>query len=293
VPAVDAVDFDFELAVPADWMSDDLETFAGADVRSALDKIESTLSSNSSWSDDKARAARSYIGPHLSDFLELFSASPDLSAKSPRVWQEVLRLQRQSPEVAGAAAEASKQAAKVLRLLNSLPDEVLAMMADALSDWMASWVESLKTDPLFAVLWLRAWPAAVAVTNQRTPPEDEDISGLFGDSESDQGERLETAALNTPVGHMMTAFLGMLPRSLKEPPHPFASDPLRRMRDAAAGAEGQARLQVLYRFLSHLEYMRHADQEWTDRSLLNPLNNAGTAEIEIWNVTFSVTTRCW
>jgi hypothetical protein len=290
VPNVDAVDFDFEPATLARWMPEGTEAFDAPDVRSALAKLE-TAFGNDEW-DDNANAAQSYVRAHLSDLLELFSDSPELAAKSPGVWRQILQLQRpavnasqdgaEAEEERNRAAELNKRAVKILQLLSSLPDHALPALVDGLSGWMAEWAETLKTDPAFAALWLRAWPAAVETTNKRAPPEEDEIGELLGERESDRGERLATAALNTAAGVMMTTFLRMCP-NLKDVPHPFAGDPLRRMREAAVRVAGPARLQVLHRFLSSLEYMRRADEEWTDRNLLDPLNKADAADVEIWD----------
>jgi hypothetical protein len=291
VPNVDAVDFDLEPAALARWMPEGTEAFDATDLRSALSKLE-TAFGKTEW-DDNANAAQSYVRAHLSDLLELFSESPELATKSPGVWRQILQLQRpaefnasqdstEAEEARNRAAESKRRAVKILELLSSLPDHALPALVDRLSGWMAEWAETLKTDPAFAALWLRAWPAAVETTNMRAPPEEDEIGELLGERESDRGERLATAALNTPAGVMMTAFLRMCP-NLKDVPHPFVGDPLRRMREAAAGVSGPARLQVLHRFLSSLEYMRRADEEWTDRNLLDPLNKADAADIEIWD----------
>jgi hypothetical protein len=56
--------------------------------------------------------------------------------------------------------------------------KALSAVVDSLSTWMAAGAETLKADPSFAGLWLRAWPAAVDVTNKRVAPPKDDIAQL-------------------------------------------------------------------------------------------------------------------
>lgn len=293
VPAVESVDFDFETASLAQWTSETTETFVSEDVRSAVGKLEAAFGSEH-W-DDSASSAQSYVRKHLPELIELFLATPELSAKSSGVWTQMLQSQRpveinvnltgvEADEAKRQAEEAKVTARAIVGMLTSLPDLSMGVIVKGLSTWMADWAESLKADTRFAALWLRAWPFAVEVTNKlEAPPDEENIAEILGETEPDRGERLATAALNTSVGRMMTAFLRLCP-NLKDVPHPFATDPLRSMREVATRTEGRARLQVLHRFLSSLEYMRLADMEWTDRHLLDPLNSAADGkEIEIWD----------
>ncbi|WP_210339296.1 hypothetical protein [Bradyrhizobium arachidis] len=287
LPNVTTVDFDFEGTSSTRWMQEEEETFEALDSASAVRNLENAFSKER-WGN--AGAAQVYLESHLSEILELFSASPELSANSPGVWGQVLRLSRPANQTSAPTEEATIQAELergrafvILTLLNSVPERHLETMIDGLSGWIADWAGSLKGNPMFSALWLRAWPPAVDVTNKRgTPSKDDEVTDLLGERDSDLGERLATAALNTPAGVMMTAFLRMCP-NLNEVPHPFASGALRDMRDSAARATGATRLQVLHRFLSSLEYMRRADEAWTDQNLLDPLNNADGTEIEVWD----------
>jgi hypothetical protein len=289
VPDVRAVDFDFEPSALVRWTTENPEGFDAADVRSALGKLEVAFN-NARW-DHNADSAWSYVREHVSELLELFSDSPELAAKNLGVLRQILKTQhpaerqpnQNADEAENRATTSKRQALKLLELLGAMPDQALSAFVDGLSGWMATWVDILKSNPAFAALWLRAWPVAVEATNKRAPLQQNDVNELLGEREEpDRGERLAAAALNTPAGLMMTAFLRMCP-NLNDVPQPFASDPLRRMRAAAAGVVGPARQQVLHRFLSHLEYMRRADEEWTDRNLLDALNRVDAANIEIWD----------
>jgi hypothetical protein len=108
------------------------------------------------------------------------------------------------------------------------------------------------------------------------------VSKGFSNLREEGGDRLAIEALNSPAGHLISALFNALPnRTLV--PHPFEDDDLRRVRDAAFTATGDARLQVLHRFLSVLEYMRHVDQAWTEAHLLHPLELAEHQDLEVWD----------
>jgi hypothetical protein len=134
---VNAVDFDFETATSTRWMPGEVETFEAADAVSAVRKLEIAFG-NDHW-EGNTSAARSYLESHLSELLELFSASPELSANSPGVWRQVLQLSRPaevtaSQESGGTekakslAEESKRRALTVLALLSSLPDHSLPAM---------------------------------------------------------------------------------------------------------------------------------------------------------------------
>lgn len=281
IPTVRAIDFDFEITTTADWVSNESDVFTALDPKSALADLNSSFDGDI-WSDN-ARAAESYIAAHLVELLTLFSNSPELGAKNPNVWRQILRLHRPTEQTKEKDIPGvNVQAEQVLTLLLNLPETVLEVVSDGLASWMADWAVTGTTNSEFAALWLRAWPFAVKQTNRRAKESDSKIEALVGDHADDHGEKLASAALNTPAGHLMSAFLRMCP-NLKAVPSPFFNSPLGGMRRAAISAEGAARLQVLHRFLSSLEYMRRADEEWTNEYLLKPLNQASETEIEIWD----------
>lgn len=222
----------------------------------------------------KSDAAEAYLRQNSDEVLAV------MANQEPGRYPSVLAYLARSEAARGREPGAHPDigAAKFLDMLVGLPVAALEEGVDAYADWLYVWSKHFATDHRIWVTWLRLWPAAVAVSN-KTPAI---LSSNFDSSRGERDDRLALESLNSPAGHLVSALFSVLP-NLVEVPHPFQDEDLRTVRDMAFTATGDARLQVLHRFLTALEYMRQADPEWTQVNLLGPLALADHQDLEIWD----------
>jgi hypothetical protein len=281
---VDRVDAGFLERTSARLVRDEALPFQISNMTSdkMLEELESSLVDDP-WS-GRNKGAETYITENWNSVLDALESFPKVSAQCPKIWKRIGYINRPA-----ASTDSAKQAAEirkahvVLRLVLKLPDSTIGAAVVGLADWVSNWARHLKGDQAITTIWLRLWPYAVTQTNaserQITDfPTDE----LEKKKQRIAESRLADEALNTTVGRLMSAFLDLCP-NLKDEPKPFVRGPLRKIRDTGIKAEGNARLQVLHRFMTSLEYMRNADQVWADRHLLRPLSESRPGEEEIWD----------
>lgn len=181
---------------------------------------------------------------------------------------------QQEPDAGPAAASVAREqlARRFLAVLNASSNDMLRASITSLASWMPDWAKRLRDEQTFTALWMRLWPYAVEVTNIQRPRDEEERNH----------RELASDALNTSVGRLFTALQRLMP-SLQDNPAPFAADPLRAMRRMTMDTTGNARRQVLHRYLEFLEYARKADRAWVDENLLAPLLHSIGTDEEIWD----------
>jgi hypothetical protein len=271
-----SVTSDIDSAYDISWATETSEVSTD-EVGDLLPRLERDLGG----ADDRdRRSARQTVRARSDDILAAIMAAPD--GAYPRVLGVLAGVESDrgrgpQPED-GGVVDAKAQA--LLAAASSTPAARLADGVRNFADWLDVWAKRLRGDPRLWKLWVSLWPAAVALTNS-TPVVVDNLPD-FLDPRRDKEGRLVSEALNSPVGHMISALFNALP-SLNDVPHPFEDPDLLAVRDAAFTATGDARLQVLHRFLGALEYMRRADELWATEHLLQPLQHTERQDIEIWD----------
>ncbi|MFZ3005365.1 MAG: hypothetical protein WA047_04265 [Phenylobacterium sp.] len=270
-----SVTSDLDNAYNFPWLAE-IGAYDADDIKDVLPVLERDLAETDYGG--KAEAAASYSHAHADDVLEALEASEP--GRYPRVLASLAEWEarRGRGTDAHAAGGLDVRARKVLDALVRLSAADLEASASAFSGWLNVWAKHLAADRRIWVTWMRLWPTAVALSNKAPVIVSVSASG----SREDRNDRLAMEALNSPAGHLISALFSVLP-DLTVVPHPFEGEDLRRVRDAAFTATGDARLQVLHRFLSALEYMRSADPQWTEVNLLRPLAQAEHQDLEIWD----------
>jgi hypothetical protein len=271
-----SVTSDIDSAYDISWATETGEVSMD-EVGDLLPRLERDLGG----ADDRdKRSARQTVRARSDDILAAITAAPD--GAYPRVLGALAGVEsdrgRGPQPTDGGAVDAKAQA--LLAAASSTPAAKLADGVRNFADWLDVWAKRLRTDLRLWKLWVSLWPAAVALTNS-TPVVVDGVPD-FLDSSQDREGRLVSEALNSPVGHMISALFNALP-NVNEVPHPFENPDLRTVRDAAFAATGDARLQVLHRFLGALEYMRRADEPWATEHLLKPLQRSERQDVQIWD----------
>lgn len=228
----------------------------------------------------EGRPAMDYVFVNSDAVFEQLSALPE-PHRFPRVWAALASAARE--EWIGAEPEGVEaikrlpRAQAMLEALHAQPVGALDQAIDGVSYWIDGVAKALGRDQRFRELWRRLWPAAVQATNGRAAEDKaEERSVPLGED-----DHLETQALNSPAGRMISAFFTLLP-NLKVTSSPFDDPDLRRMRQDLVDAKGVARLQGLYRLLTALGYMRQAEPDWADEHLIGPLRAGDGNDLRLW-----------
>jgi hypothetical protein len=270
-----SVTSDLDNAYNFPWRTQIGEYYAD-DINDVLPTLERDLAETGYGG--KAESAASHLQAYADDVLDALEATEP--GRYPRVLASLAEWEASRGRGAEAveAAGPDVRAGKMLDALVRLPAAEIEAGAGVFSRWLDVWAKRLADDRRIWATWMRLWPTAVALSNKAPVV----VSIGVGGSREDRNDRLAMESLNSPAGHLISALFNVLP-NLTVVPHPFEDEDLRRVREAAFTATGDARLQVLHRFLSALEYMRRADPEWTELNLLRPLAQAEHQDLEIWD----------
>jgi hypothetical protein len=245
-----------------------------------LAALEQALqSARSSWSDDPAEAASSWIREHTLSILADLEIAPDSGASYPNVWERFGW--SHSPDNAGDQDGVNQAAInRALCLVVGLPSPVLRSAIEGLAHWAYTWSTYLASHAEVLVFWQRLWPVAVEATNSRSAPcaEGELESVVRPDSTT---RSVEMDTLNSTVGKIIQVFLKACPR-LELSPAPFADDPCRTMRDEIVAADGDAGWISRYRLIEFIGYFLSADPDWTHQWLLQPLRSESLEALQLW-----------
>jgi len=254
---------------------------------SRLQALETALgASRGGWDDDPAERANDWINQQgnadkvLADFENTNNGGNDF----PKVWNRFgwAHRPRQQDGEAGQDANLGGETSRVLGLLNQLSDATLSRAIEGICAWLDAWEKHTAKLPLTLPIWLRLWPIAVEVTNQRPERvEDEDLS-VTARAEDDDREPMDLDTLNTPAGKLVGVFLAACP-SLPPGAQAFpAASMERQMRDIVIAAEGRSGLIVKHRMIEALPYFLRADSDWAQEHLIAPLLNDDGAALALW-----------
>lgn len=252
---------------------------------SRLQALETALAaSRGSWDDDPAERANDWISRQgnahkvLADFESTSNGGDDF----PKVWNRfgwAHRLRQQDNE-AGQDANLDGETGRVLGLLSQLSDATLLSAIEGICAWLDAWEKHAVKLPLALPIWLRLWPIAAEVTNQRPERvEDEDLS-VTARAEDDERVALDTR--NTPAGKLVSVFLAACP-GLPPGAQAFpAASMERQMRDIVIAAEGRSGLIAQHRMIEELPYFLRADSDWARTHLIAPLLKHDGSELPLW-----------
>jgi hypothetical protein len=251
-----------------------------------LKSLESALSSTrGGWEDDPAERASVWIrqnGNSLKIIAD-FESQPDGGAAFSRVWEAFGWAHSQATEQGGGVSQRdlAEEAARVLSLLNKLPERTVRQAIGGISNWLSVWQKKIVILPKGPDVWLMLWPIAVAATNAEQPVEEHvDLKTVAPSSDDDEPMDLDT--LNTPAGKLVGVFLASCPK-IDRSDNPFvASGPLRTMRDTVIAATGRAGLIVKHRLIEGLPYFLRADPDWTQEHLITPLTSENIEALALW-----------
>lgn len=250
-----------------------------------LNALEAALSSNRrAWDDDPAERASDWVrkSGSVEKILSDFEVGAQAGIDFPRVWDRFGWAH--SPKEADGDERSKRDlgatAARVLALIERLPEGTLRQAIEGLTFWFSAWGKHIAGTPAALSAWLRLWPIAVAVTNsQQAPDEEPDLNVVVQSSTSEGSQDLDT--LNTPAGRLVGAFLAACPQ-VRKGNRPFDRADLRAMREAAVSASGRAGLIARHRMIEDLSWFFIADPEWSKAELIAPLREATQDALILW-----------
>ena len=109
----------------------------------------------------------------------------------PRLWDRFGHVHshpRLQPE-SETPRDAESEAVRVLGLMNRLSDATVETAIDGISHWLYMWSEHVIGSELGRQVWLRAWPAAVKVTNAAETGEDKGFADASVRTDDEQRAR--------------------------------------------------------------------------------------------------------
>lgn len=251
-----------------------------------LKALEAALSSaRGGWDNDPAGRAADWItqpGNPVQVLVDLESI-PDGGTAFARVWE---RFGWAHSPAAGQGEDAAQrdlpaESARVLSLLDKLPEATVCQAIDGISRWLSAWEKQVVVLPEGLSVWLKLWPIAVEVTNAQQPAEEEIHLDTVVQSADDRAP-MDLDTLNTPAGKLVGVFLAACP-TIQGNDRPFDVEGApRRMRDAIIAAAGRSGLIALHRMIEELPYFLYADRDWTHKHLITPLIADNSEAIALW-----------
>ena len=250
-----------------------------------LKVLEAALSSTrGGWDDGPAERAADWIkqsGKPVEVLVDLESVL-DGGAAFTRVWERFGWAH--SPAAGqgedGTYRDLTAECARVLSLIDKLPEETVRQAIDGTSDWLSKWKKQVVMLSEGLSIWLKLWPIAVEATNEQQPAGKNFDLNTVAQSLDDRAMDLDT--LNTPAGKLAGTFLAACP-DLSGNDHPFDVDgSARTMRDAIIAATGRAGLIARHRMIQALPYFLRADPDWTHEHLITPLTSDNSEAIALW-----------
>jgi hypothetical protein len=184
------------------------------------------------------------------------------------VWQLLLSYPHEKTEDAIADREVAEQTAK--SALN-LSQELLGRLAGQLCYWLDGTEEKIPKFVGADQLWSTLLPYAAELANGRGD------AGATGDIEGQAD--LTMAALNEPLGHLLSFFLRRCPTMPAEGERPpLPSDFTVLVKRLA----GRAKELLANRMAIQMNYFARADSVWLDEVVIEPMTLEGRASDRIW-----------
>jgi hypothetical protein len=177
--------------------------------------------------------------------------------KFPHVWNELGETIRQKSDGTDEAF-----ATHFLALISVLENETLFIAHKGISNWLEHWRFVLKASKTLHKFWLQFWPIVLAAYET-----EEELADL---EDSEEGDRIVSRMLITPIGNMVRVFSTCCP-NLEDVPSPFKSGTLGEMRDALRFAQGKPLAITRHSLLLDISYFFAADERWAVGFLIKPL----------------------
>lgn len=277
-----AVDSGFPVEPSAGWVSPspdaDLDALDGEVLPATID---ARLRSGGSHWDGPSRGARDWIkapGRPLR-LARALIAAPDSTERFGMAWDVLghyFRPQAGEDEQAMGLSNSLPVAREVLRAVLAMSDPVLGEATSGLADWLANWARHLGGDGEVPRAIARIWPFAVASGRETKDPKE------YEDETRAEAKRVSHDSLNSPIGDLTGAFLGVCP-GLAKVARPFEVDAdLRVVRDLVAQTPGRPGIVARYRCTTALPWFMRADPAWTEEALLSRLEAGPESDI-LWH----------
>ena len=216
-------------------------------------------------------------------------AAASLVDRFPHVWDHFGRLHSWPVSQSGTdqQRDVRSEANRVLALMNSLSDATVETAIHGICHWLYMWSKHVIGSELGRQVWLRAWPAAVKVTNAANPGDDRGLS----DSTVRTGDKgrapEEIDEFHLPVGKLLRAFLERFGFT-EEIRDPFRNgSPFTQMRDCALAAPGRSGLIARGQFTRRLSDFLQVDPAWTRQKLVKPLLTDDEESVALWRAVAS------
>ena len=171
--------------------------------------------------------------------------------------------------------------------MNRLSDATVEAAIHGICHWLYMWSKHVIGGELGRQVWLRAWPAAVKVTNAADPGDDRGLSDPTVRT-GDKGRAPEEIdAFHLPVGKLLRAFLELF-RFTEEIRDPFRNGSLfTQMRDCALAAPGRSGLIARCQLTQRLSDFLQVDPAWTRQKLVKPLLMDDDESVALWRAVAS------
>jgi hypothetical protein len=254
------------------------DTVSGVERLKALEAALGT--GRRGWDDDPAERANDWINQQgnaeklLADFESTVNGGDDFA----KVWNRFGWAHRPRQQDDNATQlQLDREVGRVLGLLSQLSESTISGAIEGACAWLDAWEEHAVKLPLTLPVWLRLWPIAVEVTNQK--PEETDDEELTSIRNDDQ---VASDALNRPAGKLVGVFLAACPRLMDRSKAFAPSSMEKQMRDVVIAAEGRSGLIAKHRLIQALPYFLRADPDWAREHLIAPLLTDDGAALALW-----------
>ena len=216
-------------------------------------------------------------------------AAASLVDRFPHIWDHFGHLHSWpvSQSETNQQRDVRSEASRVLALMNRLSDATVEAAIHGICHWHYMWSKHVVGSELGRQVWLRAWPAAVKVTNAADPGDDRGLSDPTVRT-GDKGRAPEEIdAFHLPVGKLLRAFLELF-RFTEEIRDPFRNGSLlTQMRDCALAAPGRSGLIARCELTQRLSDFLQVDPAWTRQKLVKPLLMDDDESVALWRAVAS------
>jgi hypothetical protein len=181
-------------------------------------------------------------------------------------WNLLLSYAHEKSEDASADSELVEA---IARAALALPSPLFSAIADRLSYWIDAADEKVPRFEGAHRLWFALLPYAAQIAEDKASSPDQDGTGID----------LTSAALNEPLGHLLSFFLRRCPTIPKEDTYPILPQDfvvaLRKLK-------GRARELLVNRMAIQMNYFSRADRAWLDEFVIRPMLTNGIESDRIW-----------
>jgi hypothetical protein len=197
--------------------------------------------------------------------LDALAALPQDASLIDNAWKLLLSYAHEKADDAGVALQVAEETA---RLALALPKPLFQSLAGQFSYWLDGTEEHLPHFVGADDLWHALLPYAAAIANEKdTQSVEKDVD-------------LSSAALNEPLGHLLSMFLRRCPtmpiaQEERPPLPPEYVDVLRRL-------NGRAKEILINRMAIQMNYFVRADKRWLDEFVISPMTLEGDLSDRAW-----------